>query len=72
MPGTEWVIEKGTAVMISPWGVHHDPKYYPDPDNFEPDRFLPEEKAKRDPYSYIPFGEGPRMCIGMKVFLNFY
>jgi cytochrome P450 family 6 len=51
--------------VISILGLHHDPKYYPDPERFDPERFSKEEKAKRHHYVYLPFGEGPRICIGM-------
>jgi cytochrome P450 family 6 len=50
--------------VIPVLGLHHDEKYYPDPDRFDPERFNEEEKVKRPPYVYLPFGDGPRICIG--------
>ncbi|XP_047000065.1 cytochrome P450 6k1-like [Schistocerca americana] len=67
IPDSELVLEKGTAVAISVLGLQHDPKYFPDPERFDPERFSEEEKAKRHPYVYLPFGEGPRICIGMRL-----
>lgn len=52
--------------MVPVYGIHHDPEYYPDPEVFDPDRFLPEVVLTRNQYSYLPFGEGPRVCIGMR------
>jgi len=64
IPGTDCVIPKGNLVAIAAEGIHSDPKHYPDPTKFDIERFSTENKAKRNPYSYMPFGIGPRNCIG--------
>lgn len=66
IPGTDLVLPKGVVAIIPALGLHRDPEHYPNPSKFDPDRFLEEEKAKRHHYSYLPFGEGPRNCIGMR------
>ena len=63
-PGTNVTIKKGQHVVIPVMGIHHDEQIYPDPEKFEPERFSPENKASRHPYTYMPFGQGPRSCIG--------
>jgi hypothetical protein len=57
-------VERGTRVLVPVMGLHYDPKYYPDPKRFDPERFSEEEKMKRPKFCYLPFGEGPRICIG--------
>jgi hypothetical protein len=52
--------------------LHHDPKYYPDPEKFEPEGFSEEEKTKRHHYVYLPFGEVPRLCIGKFSLIKYY
>lgn len=64
IPGEEVVIEKGTKVMIPIQGIHMDEELYENPSVFDPDRFTEENKKGRHPYAHIPFGEGPRICIG--------
>lgn len=59
-------LEKGTLIEISTYAMHHDPDYFPDPFRFDPERFMPENKSQIKPYTYIPFGAGPRNCIGMR------
>ena len=54
-------IPAGTVVAIDAWGVHHDPEIYPEPERFEPERFLGEAPA---PYTWLPFGGGAHRCIG--------
>ncbi|XP_014291322.1 cytochrome P450 6a2 [Halyomorpha halys] len=57
-------VEKGDQIFIPVWSLHHDSKYFPDPERFDPNRFSPENEGNIKPYTYLPFGEGPRMCIG--------
>ncbi|KAG5895436.1 hypothetical protein JTB14_037595 [Gonioctena quinquepunctata] len=52
--------------MIPILGFHRDPKYFPDPELFDPERFSDENKGNIDPNVYIPFGLGPRNCIGSR------
>ena len=59
-------LEKGVIIEVSTYAVHHDPDYYPNPERFDPERFMPENKANLVPYTYLPFGQGPRNCIGMR------
>ena len=60
----EVVLEKGTSILIPVVGIHRDPRYYPNPEKFDPERFSDDNKAKIVPGTYIPFGLGPRNCIG--------
>lgn len=59
-------IPSGTTVSFVPYLIHRNEKYYPNPEKFNPDRFLPEERAKRHPYAFIPFSGGIRNCVGQK------
>ncbi|RVE40362.1 hypothetical protein evm_014988 [Chilo suppressalis] len=60
----DYIIRKGEGVLIPVWCVHRDPKFYPQPDKFDPERFSEENKHRIQPFTYIPFGLGPRNCIG--------
>ena len=64
LPGTSVKLDIGQKILISVYGLHHDAKYYPDPERFNPENFSNEAKAARPHYTYLPFGEGPRNCIG--------
>lgn len=57
-------VAKDYLITIFIYGVHYNPKYWKDPERFDPDRFLPERKKMRPSFAYLPFGGGPRLCIG--------
>lgn len=63
---TDFHIPTGTSIMVPVYGIHRDPDIYPDPDKFDPERFSEENVKNRHPYAYLPFGEGPRICIGLR------
>src|SRR6201986_5421491 len=52
------------VIAMSPYVMHHDARYFPDPLRFDPDRFTHEARESRPQFSYFPFGGGPRRCIG--------
>ena len=62
----DYDVEPGDIVSIWPWLLHRHRKYWDDPDAFDPDRFLPEAKANRHRFQYLPFGGGPRVCVGAR------
>lgn len=67
IPNSDVVLPKGTPIYISMIGMHYDPEYFPDPETFDPERFTEENKRKRPNCVYFPFGEGPHICIGMRL-----
>jgi cytochrome P450 len=57
-------VKRGTMIMIAPWTLHRHRAFWRDPEAFDPDRFLPEREREIRPGTYIPFGLGPRICVG--------
>nr|MDQ2715621.1 cytochrome P450 [Chloroflexota bacterium] len=59
-----YLVPEGYTVFLSPYTLQRKAEYFPDPETFDPDRFLPEREKQLPRYAYIPFGAGPRICIG--------
>ena len=57
-------IPGGSLILMSQYLIHHDSRFYKDPEEFDPDRWTPEMEAKLPEYAYFPFGGGPRRCVG--------
>ncbi|XP_058126452.1 cytochrome P450 6a8-like [Anopheles ziemanni] len=66
LPDSGLLLRRGQKIMVPIYAMHRDPEHFPEPDEYRPERFDPEEVAKRDSHCYLPFGEGPRICIGMR------
>ncbi|CAD7079498.1 unnamed protein product [Hermetia illucens] len=66
LPNSKTIMEKGTEIFIPAYAIHHDPDIYPNPEVFDPERFVAEEVKRRHPMSFLPFGDGPRNCVGLR------
>ena len=69
VPGTNFTVPKGMMVQLPSTGIQMDEKYFPNPHQFNPERFSKENKEKRHPYAFLAFGIGPRNCIGSRLAL---
>lgn len=67
VPNSNIILEKGSHIYIPLRGIHWDPEYYPNPERFNPERFSEENSQGRHPCAWLPFGAGPRHCIGDKL-----
>jgi len=72
VPNDSLIIEKGQKIIIPTFSLHFDPRYFSDPEVFNPERFSAEENAKRPNGVYLPFGNGPRICIGRYYYISLY
>jgi cytochrome P450 len=63
-PLGQYIAPKGSILLMSPYVMHHTARFYPEPDQFDPERWTPEAREARPKFSYFPFGGGPRVCIG--------
>jgi cytochrome P450 len=60
----DYRVKRGAMIMISPWTIHRHEKLWRHPHRFDPDRFSPEREKEHVPGAYLPFGLGPRVCVG--------
>ncbi|XP_064471824.1 cytochrome P450 3A21-like isoform X2 [Ornithodoros turicata] len=68
--GTNIVVPEEGVVAIPVYAMHHDAQYFPEPEKFDPERFSDENLSSIRPYTYLPFGAGPRNCVGMRFALH--
>lgn len=66
IPEMDLTLPKGMFVTVPVLAIQHDPEFYPEPEKYDPERFTPEEMGKRPQCTFLPFGEGPRICIGLR------
>lgn len=66
IPETDHFIEAGTRIVIPLFALHRDPRYFPDPDKYDPENFNEDRIKERHRFTYLPFGEGPRICLGLR------
>src|SRR5262249_8565568 len=59
-----YLLARGSLVAISPYVTQHDPRWFPEPEHFDPDRFSPDREKSLPEYAYVPFGAGPHVCVG--------
>jgi cytochrome P450 len=59
-----YLLPAGSVVVVSPWATHRHPRHWDRPTAFDPERFTPEREAGRHRYAFLPFGAGPRACLG--------
>jgi cytochrome P450 len=60
-----YLVPKGRVILLAPYTLHRREEYFPEPEKFDPERFTPEREKRLPRYAYLPFGAGPRICIGM-------
>lgn len=65
------IVPAGATIIVSVFDIHHNPELYPEPFVWNPHNFDPEKVASRPPYTFIPFGAGPRICIGEEMSVLF-
>lgn len=65
IPNTNVTIEKGTGILIPILGLHYRSEYFPSPYEFNPERFSDQNQGTIPSCVYLPYGEGPRSCVGM-------
>lgn len=64
VPGTDLILRKGQKVFVPVMGIHYDEDYFSNPEKFDPERFSAENSKDRHPAAFLPFGMGPKYCLG--------
>ncbi|GLH01130.1 Cytochrome P450 6k1 [Gryllus bimaculatus] len=67
VPGTDIVLDKGVFAFTSILGIQRDPQYFPEPERFDPERFSDANRRNIPSCCFMPFGEGPHKCVGLRL-----